>query len=329
VQAGAYDGSVLVGVTDGIGGDVAQGKPAAASFPAEKTVLGLDRAGVLGMVAAKGTVAGSRFLILEHGDLEYKGRLAPFGSCKEPTVSAVEAMSHDLLTAGNEPPTPVVLNKVLVLKPGALKAGEPLPPLTPNGPALTMTYPPVPGSEIPAPSPTGPIAVIDTTMGTMTCRLFTETPVATANFIGLATGAKAWKNPATHAMMKRPFYNGLHFERVIPDFMIEQGDLPGDHSGDGSIGFQFSNEIVPGLRFDRPGRLAYANSGPTTNASAFFITEDPQPRLNGNYTIFGQCDPASVKVAAAIARVPRDANNEPLKPVTVRRITIEAATANH
>jgi len=82
---------------------------------------------------------------------------------------------------------------------------------------------------------------------------------------------------------------------------------------------------VPGLTFDRPGRLAYANAGPGTNASEFFITEHAVHRLDGNYTIFGQCDDATVKIVEAIARMPRDAHNKPLTPVVIRHVVISGA----
>jgi cyclophilin family peptidyl-prolyl cis-trans isomerase len=157
----------------------------------------------------------------------------------------------------------------------------------------------------------------------MTCRLFEkEAPIAVSNFIGLATGTKPFKNPATRAEVRgKHFYDGLTFSRVIPDFMIQNGDSPGDPSG-GGAGYKFSNEIVPGISFDRPGRLAYANAGPDTNSSEFFITEHPIHRLDGNFTIFGQCDEASVPVIGAIARVPRDDRNRPLQPVIIKGITI-------
>jgi peptidyl-prolyl cis-trans isomerase A (cyclophilin A) len=88
---------------------------------------------------------------------------------------------------------------------------------------------------------------------------------------------------------------------------------------------KFGVETVPGLSFDRPGRLAYANAGPDTNTTEFFVTEHPVRRLDGLFTIFGQCDDASVGVVQAIARVPRDEKNKPLVPVVIRRITVEAA----
>jgi cyclophilin family peptidyl-prolyl cis-trans isomerase len=160
-------------------------------------------------------------------------------------------------------------------------------------------------------------------MGKLTCRLFSEqAPIGVANFIGLASGTKGWSNPTTHAPAHGHFYDGLTFRRVIPDFMIQNADYPGDPKGGGDIGVHFDNEIAPGLTFDRPGRLAYANAGPGTNGSQFFITEHASPRLDDNFTIFGQCDDASVKVEAAIARVPRDSHNKPDTPVVIRSIRI-------
>ena len=85
----------------------------------------------------------------------------------------------------------------------------------------------------------------------------------------------------------------------------------------------FKNETSPDLRFDRPGRLAYANAGPNTNGSQFFITEVPYPSLNGNYTIFGQCDEASVALVKQIARVGRDSNDKPNRPVKIVHVAIE------
>jgi cyclophilin family peptidyl-prolyl cis-trans isomerase len=161
----------------------------------------------------------------------------------------------------------------------------------------------------------------------MTCKLFDkEAPIGVANFIGLATGAKAYKNPATHVEIRgKHFYDGLTFGRIIPDFMVQNVDSPGDPDG-GGAGYKFANEIVPGLSFDRPGRLAYANSGPNTNSSEFFITEHAVRHLDANYTIFGQCDEASIPVVEAISHAPRDDKNRPLKPVIIKRITVAAAS---
>jgi peptidyl-prolyl cis-trans isomerase A (cyclophilin A) len=175
--------------------------------------------------------------------------------------------------------------------------------------------------------PSGPTAVIDTTAGKLTCKLFPDkAPIGVANFTGLADGSKDWTNPVSGAKKHGvPLYDGTIFHRVIPNFMIQGGDPSG--SGGGEIGFQFKNETSPDLKFDRPGRLAYANAGPDTNGSQFFITEVPYPSLNGGYTIFGQCDDASVNLVKEIARKGRDSNDRPYSPVKINHITITGAAA--
>lgn len=168
-----------------------------------------------------------------------------------------------------------------------------------------------------------PTAIIDTTAGKMTCTLFPDkAPIGVANFIGLATGTKDWKNPISRATKHGvPLYDGTIFHRVIPGFMIQGGDPAGNGSGD--PGYKFKNEASPDLLFDRPGRLAYANAGPGTNGSQFFITEVPTPHLNGGYTIFGQCDDASVALVKQIASMSRDpSNDKPFRPVKINHITI-------
>ncbi len=175
----------------------------------------------------------------------------------------------------------------------------------------------------PSPQPTGPRAVLDTSMGRMVCRLYSKlTPKTVANFIGLARGTKTWTNPATHKVEHgKSLYDGTIFHRVIPGFMIQGGDPLG--TGMGGPGYKFNDEIVPSLKFNVAGRLAMANSGPNTNGSQFFITVSPQPHLNGHYTIFGQCTPGSVVVAETITEVPRNPkNNKPLQPVTLTKVTI-------
>ena len=166
------------------------------------------------------------------------------------------------------------------------------------------------------------VAVIDTTAGKMTCTLFPDqAPLGVANFIGLAQGTKDWTNPVSHAKKHGvPLYDGTIFHRVIPGFMIQGGDPAG--SGSGDVGFEFKNETSPTLKFDRPGRLAYANAGPGTNGSQFFITEVPYASLNGGYTIFGQCDEATVALVKQIARMGRDSNDRPYRPVKINHITI-------
>ena len=168
-----------------------------------------------------------------------------------------------------------------------------------------------------------PTAVIDTTAGTLRCTLFEkETPETVANFIGLANGTKDWKNPVSGSTKHGvPLYDGTIFHRIIPNFMIQGGDPAGNGSGD--PGYKFKDEIVPTLMFDRPGRLAMANSGPGTNGSQFFITEVPTPHLNGRHTIFGQCDEASIVLEKQIARMARDpSDDKPFRAVKIKHISI-------
>jgi peptidyl-prolyl cis-trans isomerase A (cyclophilin A) len=172
-----------------------------------------------------------------------------------------------------------------------------------------------------------PTAIIETTAGKLTCTLFPDkAPIGVANFTGLATGTKDWTNPISHAKKHGvPLYDGTIFHRVIPGFMIQGGDPAG--SGSGEVGFQFKNETSPTLKFDRPGRLAYANAGPDTNGSQFFITEAAYPSLNGGYTIFGQCDEASVALVNQIAKMGRDSNDRPYRPVKIIHIAISKGGA--
>jgi peptidyl-prolyl cis-trans isomerase A (cyclophilin A) len=174
----------------------------------------------------------------------------------------------------------------------------------------------------PVVEPTGPTAVLDTSMGRITCRLFDkQAPLAVANFIALAEGTKPWTDPVTRKKVKaKPFYNGTTFHRVIPEFMIQGGDPTG--TGTGDPGYMFADEFDPNLNFDVPGRMAMANSGPDTNGSQFFITEVPTTHLNQKHTIFGQCDQPSMAVVSAIARVQRDPDDKPLQPVTLNKVTI-------
>jgi len=170
--------------------------------------------------------------------------------------------------------------------------------------------------------PSGPTVVMDTSMGRITCQFYQQqAPKAVANFIGLAEGAIDWTDPATMKKQHhKPYFDNTTFHRVIPEFMIQGGDPTG--TGTGDPGFAFDDEVDPNLNFDRPGRLAMANSGPNTNGSQFFITEQAYDSLNQHYTLFGQCDDSSVLVVQSIARVPRDSNDKPLTPVYLKKVTI-------
>lgn len=170
--------------------------------------------------------------------------------------------------------------------------------------------------------PSGPTVVMDTSAGRITCQFFEkQAPNAVANFIGLAEGTKDWTDPATGKKMRnKRFYDGTAFHRVIPDFMIQGGDPTGTGAGD--PGYSFADEFDPNLNFDVPGRLAMANSGPNTNGTQFFITELPYESLNQHYTIFGQCDDASVEVVKSISHVQTDSNDKPRVSVYLKKVTI-------
>ena len=172
--------------------------------------------------------------------------------------------------------------------------------------------------------------MLATSLGVIRCDLFDkQAPKTVANFVGLSLGTKDWRDPASgktkHGV---PLYSGTIFHRVIPNFMIQGGDPLG--TGTGSPGYTFADEFDPSLTFDRPGRLAMANSGPATNGSQFFITEVPTEYLNGHHTIFGQCDAPSIALVAKITRMPRDerpSSNRPKDPVKIVKITITGMPA--
>ncbi|MCR4734072.1 MAG: peptidylprolyl isomerase [Treponema sp.] len=126
----------------------------------------------------------------------------------------------------------------------------------------------------------GVFAVLETEKGTIVLNLFyKETPMTVTNFVGLAEGT-------LDAAGGKPFYDGLKFHRVIADFMIQGGDPRGN--GTGGPGYKFPDEFVDGFVFDKPGKLAMANSGANTNGSQFFITHVPTDWLNYKHTIFGE-----------------------------------------
>jgi peptidyl-prolyl cis-trans isomerase A (cyclophilin A) len=190
------------------------------------------------------------------------------------------------------------------------KPAEPPLPDAPQATAAAMIH------------PNGPSVIIDTSMGRITCQFFQQqAPKTVANFIELAQGKKDWTDPTTKKVQhNKPLYDGTTFHRVIPEFMIQGGDPTG--TGMGDPGYTFDDELDPNLNFDVPGRLAMANSGPNTDGSQFFVTEQAVESLNQHYTIFGQCDESSVLVVKTIARVERDSNDKPVTAVILKKVTV-------
>jgi peptidyl-prolyl cis-trans isomerase A (cyclophilin A) len=168
----------------------------------------------------------------------------------------------------------------------------------------------------------GTYATFETTEGTIVCKLFEkEAPKTVANFIGLAEGSKEWTHPGTGVKSKTPLYNGTIFHRVIPQFMVQGGCPLGQ--GIGGPGYQFEDETKGSPHsFDKPGKLAMANSGPNTNGSQFFITTIATGWLTGKHTIFGEVVEGQ-SIADKITNVPRGRNDKPNKDVVLKSVTIE------
>jgi len=180
-----------------------------------------------------------------------------------------------------------------------------------------------PVSQAEKPREDGLYMRFETSLGNIECRLFEkDTPITVRTMVGLALGYKSYVDPRTRRTVAgKRFFDGLKFHRVIPRFMIQGGDPLGDGTGGPEgPGFPFEDELLPGLRFDAPGKLAMANAGPRTNQSQFFITEIATPYLTGKHTIWGEC--GNLDVVQAIARVPA-ADDTPLKPVLIKRVVVE------
>lgn len=211
------------------------------------------------------------------------------------------------------------LSAVLLLAAAAFAQTPPAPQKKADAPAASPAK-----AATPARDP-GLYATFNTSMGTIVAILYEkEAPVSVQNFVALARGTKAWMDPKTKTMTAKPLYNGVTFHRVMSQFMIQTGDPTGTGSHD--CGFTIKDEVVPTLKYDRPGRLGMANVGaPHTGACQFFITQVAYPSLDppqGNYTIFGQVVEGQ-EVVDKIAVVPTGAANKPLTPVRLNSVTVK------
>jgi peptidyl-prolyl cis-trans isomerase A (cyclophilin A) len=171
-----------------------------------------------------------------------------------------------------------------------------------------------------------PTATFVTSRGSFRVRLMSEhAPETVANFVGLATGSKEWRDPRSGRMQSEPLYEGTIFHRVIPNFMIQGGDPEG--TGRGGPGYTFADECPPGgPSFDRPGLLAMANAGPNTNGSQFFVTVAPTAWLSGKHTIFGEVI-EGYEVVEAIAGMDTDRGDRPREDVVLERVAISEEDA--
>jgi peptidyl-prolyl cis-trans isomerase A (cyclophilin A) len=188
-----------------------------------------------------------------------------------------------------------------------------------------MNFPPI---QVPG---TGSLyARLVTTEGTIVVQLHEQfVPNTVANFVGLATGRIAWRDPKTgQDMQNAPMYDGVRFHRVIPNFMIQCGDPLSRHTdpqatarwGTGGPGYQFEDEFCPELKHSGPGVLSMANAGPGTNGSQWFITEKATPHLDGKHSVFGVVV-AGAEIVPKIARVPCQ-GSRPAQDVVLQRVEI-------
>ena len=169
----------------------------------------------------------------------------------------------------------------------------------------------------------GTYAQFTTSMGNFTVLLFDQdAPKTVANFVGLAEGTKEWTDPKTGQKVKRPYYDGLIFHRIIDGFMIQGGDPLG--AGTGGPGYQFADEFSPKLRHSKEGILSMANSGANTNGGQFFITLGPTPHLDNKHSVFGEVV-EGMDIVRKIGKVKVGMNDKPVTPVTMS-VKIERIT---
>ncbi len=167
----------------------------------------------------------------------------------------------------------------------------------------------------------GVYAKFVTTEGNFPIQLFDkDAPNTVANFVGLAEGTKEWTDPRTGQKVKKPYYNGLIFHRVMDNFMIQGGDPLGQ--GTGGPGYKFADEFSPKLKHSKAGILSMANSGPNTNGGQFFITLVPTPWLDGKHSVFGEVV-GGMAVVEKIGKTKTLPGDRPAKEIVMTSVTIE------
>jgi len=149
------------------------------------------------------------------------------------------------------------------------------------------------------------LARLETNMGNITIALDPAMPITAGNF---------------ETLVKKGFYDGVIFHRIIDGFMIQGGDPTG--TGMGDPGYKIKDEFTKNNRNDR-GTISMANAGPNTGGSQFFITVAPTPWLDRHHSVFGKVI-EGIDVVHAISKVQKDGNDKPLKDVVINSITIES-----
>ncbi len=167
----------------------------------------------------------------------------------------------------------------------------------------------------------GTYAQFVTNEGSFTVRLFDEqAPRTVENFVGLAEGSREWSDPRTNQKVRKPYYNGTIFHRVIDGFMIQGGDPLGQ--GIGGPGYNFADEFHPKLRHNKAGIMSMANRGPNTNGGQFFITLAPTPHLDDRHSVFGEVV-EGMDVVSQIGSTPTGDRDRPTKDIIIQHVTIE------
>lgn len=163
--------------------------------------------------------------------------------------------------------------------------------------------------------------ILHTNHGAMDILMYEdEAPKTVANFVGLATGQRAWRDPQSGEWKNEPYYDGIIFHRIIDGFMIQGGDPTG--TGRGGPGYQFRDEFHPNLRHRDAGVLSMANSGKDTNGSQFFITLGPTPHLDNGHSVFGKVV-HGLDVLRAIGSVATARGDRPLEDVVITRAEVK------